>query len=102
MRLNRARAGTNRERVVRLRKTNEGCPPADSDSEFEGPPSKELAREGTVCGCDVDQHIAGFDAFGDFDEVYVANIGPHYAKMITRYGEDVIPAVRERRLARAS
>ena len=64
--------------------------------------SKELAREGTVCGCDVDQHIAGFDAFGDFDEVYVANIGPHYAKMITRYGEDVIPAVRERRLARAS
>lgn len=62
----------------------------------------ELARDGTVCGCDVDEHVAGLDPFRDFDEVYVANIGPHYAEMIERYGQDVLPAVRERRVQRAS
>ena len=31
-----------------------------------------------------------------FDEVYVANMGPHYADMIAAYGEHVLPALRSR------
>ena len=29
-----------------------------------------------------------------YDEVYVANMGPHYREMIEAYGRDVLPAVR--------
>ena len=29
-----------------------------------------------------------------YDEVYVANMGPHYADMIRSYGEKVLPALR--------
>ena len=30
-----------------------------------------------------------------YDEVYVANMGPHYREMIDAYGRDVLPAVRK-------
>ena len=29
-----------------------------------------------------------------YDEVYVANMGPHYLAMIEAYGRDVLPALR--------
>ena len=29
-----------------------------------------------------------------YDEVYVANMGPHYLEMIEAYGAEVLPALR--------
>jgi hypothetical protein len=44
----------------------------------------------------VARHVESFRPFVEagFDEVYVANIGPHYADMISRFGAEVLPAVR--------
>jgi hypothetical protein len=49
-----------------------------------------------VGGPDVDRHIESFGPYLDagFEEIYVANIGPHYADMIKRFGAEVLPAVR--------
>ena len=30
-----------------------------------------------------------------FEEIYVANMGPHYAEMIRGYGREVLPRLRE-------
>ena len=40
------------------------------------------------------QYNDAYQFVGD-DEVYVANMGPHYRAMIETYGRDVLPAVRE-------
>ncbi|MDP3893476.1 TIGR03557 family F420-dependent LLM class oxidoreductase [Nocardioides sp.] len=66
----------------------------------------EQTRDSVACGSDVDQHLAAFQPYLDagFDELYVANMGPHYREMISAYGERVLPALREEagRSARAS
>ncbi|HEY0890345.1 MAG TPA: TIGR03557 family F420-dependent LLM class oxidoreductase [Nocardioides sp.] len=56
----------------------------------------EMTRDSLVCGPDLERHVASFQPYVDagFEEVYVANIGPHYRDMITRFGEEVLPAVR--------
>ena len=53
-------------------------------------------REKTACGPDVEAHCAAFEPFVEagFDEVYVANMGPHYRDMLTAYGEHVLPRLR--------
>jgi G6PDH family F420-dependent oxidoreductase len=58
--------------------------------------TKDSTRESVVCGPDVDRHRAAFAPFAEagFDEVYVANMGPHYRDMIRAYGEEVLPALR--------
>ena len=58
----------------------------------------EMTRSSMVCGPDIDRHIESFHQYVDagFEEVYVANIGPHYRDMIKRFGAEVLPAVRER------
>lgn len=58
--------------------------------------TEESTRESTVCGPDTDRHIDAFKPFisAGFDEIYVANMGPHYADMIKAYGEKVLPALR--------
>lgn len=58
----------------------------------------EMSRSSMVCGPDVDRHVSSFDEYVDagFEEIYVANVGPHYRDMIKRFGADVLPAVRER------
>jgi hypothetical protein len=60
--------------------------------------TREQTREAIVGGPDVDRHIASFDPYleAGFEEVYVANIGPHYRDMIEAFGRDVLPAVRAR------
>lgn len=60
--------------------------------------TKESTREGAVCGSDISRHVDNFDQWREagFAEVYVANMGPHYRDMITAYGEQVLPAVRDR------
>lgn len=53
-------------------------------------------RQSVVCGNDAKRQTEAFAPYVDagYDEVYVANIGPHYADMIRQFGEDVLPALR--------
>lgn len=57
----------------------------------------DMTRESLVCGPDIDRHVEAFRPYVEagFDEVYIANIGPHYQEMIKRFGAEVLPAVRE-------
>jgi G6PDH family F420-dependent oxidoreductase len=56
--------------------------------------TKEMTRSSTLAGPDVDRHVEQLLRYADFEEVYVTNIGPHYADMIAAYGREVLPAVR--------
>jgi G6PDH family F420-dependent oxidoreductase len=60
--------------------------------------TKDMTRSSIVAGPDVDRHIESFQPYVEagFEEIYVANMGPHYRDMITRFGAEVLPAVRER------
>lgn len=64
--------------------------------------TKEMTRSSLVCGPDVERHIEAFAPYVDagFEEIYVADIGPHYQDMIKRFGAEVLPAVRERAASR--
>jgi G6PDH family F420-dependent oxidoreductase len=59
--------------------------------------SREDTRRSVACGNDADRQLDAFRPFLDagFDEVYVANIGPHFEQMIRQFGATVLPAVRE-------
>lgn len=58
--------------------------------------TKEMTADSVVCGPDPERHVDAFAPYVDagYDEVYVANMGPHYADMIRAYGEKVLPALR--------
>ena len=58
----------------------------------------EQVRESVSCGSDISQHVEALGEYVDagFDDVYVANMGPHYADMIRVFGAEVLPALRER------
>jgi G6PDH family F420-dependent oxidoreductase len=58
--------------------------------------TREMTADSVVCGPDLERHIDAFAPFVDagYDEVYVANMGPHYEPMIRAYGEKVLPALR--------
>jgi G6PDH family F420-dependent oxidoreductase len=58
--------------------------------------TEEMTADSVVCGPDPERHIDVFAPYVDagYDEVYVANMGPHYADMIGTYGEKVLPALR--------
>jgi len=60
--------------------------------------SRDMTAESAVAGPDTERHIAAFEPFLDagFDEIFVANMGPHYEDMIRAYGERVLPALRSR------
>ena len=56
----------------------------------------EATRESVVAGNDPDQHIEQIQKYAEagYDELYVANMGPHYAEMIAFYEDLVLPQVR--------
>jgi G6PDH family F420-dependent oxidoreductase len=58
--------------------------------------TQDMTREAVTAGNDPEEHVQTFAPYTDagFDEVYVANMGPHYAEMLKRYGEEVLPALR--------
>ena len=58
--------------------------------------TKEMTADSVVCGPDPERHVDTFAPYVDagFEEVYVANMGPHYREMIAMYGEKVLPALR--------
>ena len=53
----------------------------------------EMMRESFVCGNDPDQHLEmiGKYAKAGFDEVYVANTGPHHHGFFEMYAKQVLP-----------
>jgi G6PDH family F420-dependent oxidoreductase len=58
--------------------------------------TEEMTRKSTVCGPDVDAHVAAFAPFAEagFDDVYIANMGPHYRDFFTLYRDHVLPRLR--------
>lgn len=56
----------------------------------------DSTRESVVAGNDVDQHLEQVQEYADagYDELYVANMGPHHQEMIAFYGEQVLPRLR--------
>jgi G6PDH family F420-dependent oxidoreductase len=58
--------------------------------------TKEMTRQSSVCGPDVERHVDAFAPYAEagYDEVYVSNMGPNYRTMLKVYGEKVLPAVR--------
>jgi G6PDH family F420-dependent oxidoreductase len=57
----------------------------------------ESTRSSVTCGPDPKAHLEAFAPFIDagFDEIYVANMGPHYADMLKMYGENVLPELNQ-------
>ena len=57
--------------------------------------TRASTADSVVAGNDAAQHRDAFAPFADagFDEVYVANMGPHYREMIEFYGEHVLPSL---------
>lgn len=58
--------------------------------------TKEMTAKSVPCGPDPRAHIDNLRSFVDagLDEVYVANMGPHYADMIRMYADEVLPELR--------
>lgn len=58
--------------------------------------TREKFSENGAFGPDVAEHVAAYAPFVDagFDDVYVANMGPHYADMLAAYGSDILPELR--------
>ncbi|MDP3891030.1 TIGR03557 family F420-dependent LLM class oxidoreductase [Nocardioides sp.] len=61
--------------------------------------TRESTAESVVAGPDISQHLDQLREYRDagFDEVYVANMGPHFREMIEAYGRDVLPQLRSER-----
>ncbi|MFB6396777.1 TIGR03557 family F420-dependent LLM class oxidoreductase [Polymorphospora lycopeni] len=56
----------------------------------------DMVREAFVCGDDAREHLEMINRYAKagFDEVYVANTGPHYQGLFDLYAERVFPALR--------
>jgi G6PDH family F420-dependent oxidoreductase len=61
--------------------------------------TREKFAEKGAFGPDVAEHVEAYKPFVEagFDDVYVANMGPHYADMIAAYESDVLPELRQAR-----
>jgi G6PDH family F420-dependent oxidoreductase len=60
--------------------------------------TRDATADSVVAGPKVEDHVGQMLSFVEagYDEVYVANMGPHYTDMIAAYGSDVLPEVRRR------
>ncbi|BCL16838.1 TIGR03557 family F420-dependent LLM class oxidoreductase [Micromonospora sagamiensis] len=58
--------------------------------------SPDMVREAFVCGRDADAHLAKIDQYAKagFDEIYVANTGPHWQGLFDLYQREVLPRLR--------
>lgn len=58
--------------------------------------TEDMMRESMVCGPDAKRHVELARAYADagLDEVYIANMGPHYRDMIRLWSEEVLPELR--------
>jgi len=55
--------------------------------------TQEMVKESFVCGNDPAAHLAMIDKYeqAGFDEVYVANTGPHWQGLLDLYAEHILP-----------
>jgi hypothetical protein len=55
-----------------------------------------MTRESTTCGRDAEAHVAAFQPYADagFDDVFIANMGPHYRDFFDLYRDEVLPRLR--------
>jgi G6PDH family F420-dependent oxidoreductase len=58
--------------------------------------TRDMTRESTTCGMDVEAHVEAFRPYADagFDEVYISNMGPHHRMFFDLYRDEVLPRVR--------
>ncbi len=58
--------------------------------------TEEMTRDSVVAGNDPADHLEQAKSYADagYDELYIANMGPHYKDMIQFYGEKVLPDLR--------
>jgi G6PDH family F420-dependent oxidoreductase len=58
--------------------------------------TRESTADSVVAGPAVEAHVRQLGSYVEagYDEVYVANMGPHYRDMISAYGREVLPALR--------
>jgi G6PDH family F420-dependent oxidoreductase len=56
----------------------------------------DMVRKAFVCGNDPEAHLEMIDQYAQagFDEVYVANTGPHYQGLFDLYATGVLPKLR--------
>jgi G6PDH family F420-dependent oxidoreductase len=56
----------------------------------------EMMKESFVCGRDADAHLEMIDKYAKagFDEIYVANVGPHWQGLFDLYQREVLPRLR--------
>ena len=61
--------------------------------------TRESTAESVVAGPDPEQHLAELQKYVDagYDEVYVANMGPHSVDMMNLYRTEVLPELRLRK-----
>ncbi|HEY0691433.1 MAG TPA: TIGR03557 family F420-dependent LLM class oxidoreductase [Kribbella sp.] len=58
--------------------------------------TREQTAESVTCGPKADNHVAAFRPYVEagFDEIYVANMGPHSVDMMKLYRDEVLPELR--------
>lgn len=58
--------------------------------------SQDSTRDSVVCGRDVQRHVEAFQPYAEagFDDVHIANMGPHYRDFFELYGTEVLPRLR--------
>ena len=58
--------------------------------------TEEMTADSVVAGSDPAPHLEQVRSYADagYDELYVANMGPHYLEMIEFYGREILPTAR--------
>ena len=58
--------------------------------------TEQMIKDSTVAGNDAAEHLDQIQQYADagYDELYVANMGPHYLEMIDFYGKEILPKLR--------
>ncbi|MEU4622300.1 TIGR03557 family F420-dependent LLM class oxidoreductase [Actinoplanes sp. NPDC023801] len=57
--------------------------------------TEEMVAEAFVCGNDPEKHLEMIRKYADagFDEIYVANTGPHYQGLFDLYAREILPKI---------
>jgi G6PDH family F420-dependent oxidoreductase len=57
--------------------------------------TKDMVRESFICGSDAAAHLEMIDKYrqAGFDEIYVANTGPHFQGLFDLYAKEILPAL---------
>jgi G6PDH family F420-dependent oxidoreductase len=58
--------------------------------------TEDMTRKATACGSEIDAHLEAFQPYADagFDEVFIANMGPHHRDFFALYRDEVLPRLR--------